>query len=91
VVREHRGTEGSQPPGRQVPTCDALAVPGVQRGRAQRHGEGRACNKSYGSFTIKTIEFDRTGMKKLDMTFEQHCEAKTAPAMRGSVRMGLKG
>lgn len=50
-------------------------------------GAARACNQDYGSFTITTMELDANGqVKAFEATFEQHCETRTAPALRGSVR-----
>jgi hypothetical protein len=48
-------------------------------------GNGRGCNQLTGDFIVHAIEFTRGGrLAKLDLIFEQHCEAKPA-AMRGRV------
>ncbi|MFF9031514.1 hypothetical protein [Streptomyces iakyrus] len=50
-------------------------------------GNGRGCNQLTGTFTISTVEFGPQGyVKKLDATFEQHCEGGTAAA-RGEVHI----
>ncbi|MDN0194009.1 hypothetical protein [Streptomyces sp. S.PNR 29] len=50
-------------------------------------GNGRGCNQLTGTFTIADVEFGPQGyVKKLDATFEQHCEGDT-PAARGEVHI----
>jgi hypothetical protein len=50
-------------------------------------GSGRGCNRLTGTFTISAVEFGPQGyVKKLDATFEQHCEG-AAPAARGEVHI----
>ncbi|MER5975209.1 DUF5110 domain-containing protein [Streptomyces sp. NPDC001857] len=50
-------------------------------------GNGRGCNTLTGEFTIFDVEFGPQGyVKKLDATFEQHCEGGTAAA-RGEVHI----
>jgi hypothetical protein len=50
-------------------------------------GNGRGCNQLTGTFTIADVEFGPQGyVKKLDATFEQHCEGGT-PAARGEVHI----
>ncbi|MFF4014038.1 hypothetical protein [Streptomyces sp. NPDC001843] len=81
-----------------APSGKALA-PGTYTG-ATRHpfngpnepgldlsGNGRGCNTLTGEFTISDVEFGPQGyVKKLDATFEQHCEGGTAAA-RGEVHI----
>lgn len=48
----------------------------------------RGCNVLYGWFDIKRISFRSDGtLRRLHMTFEQHCEGKRA-ALYGEVRVG---
>ncbi|MFI8232444.1 hypothetical protein ACIGDI_26750 [Streptomyces sp. NPDC085900] len=50
-------------------------------------GNGRGCNQLTGTFTISAVEFGPQGyVKKLDASFEQHCEGST-PATRGEVHI----
>ncbi|MFI5675741.1 hypothetical protein [Streptomyces cellulosae] len=50
-------------------------------------GNGRGCNTLTGNFTISAVEFGPHGyVKKLDATFEQHCEGGTTAA-RGEVHI----
>ncbi|MFJ8644635.1 hypothetical protein ACIRNI_00690 [Streptomyces sp. NPDC093546] len=50
-------------------------------------GEGRGCNTLTGSFTIGAVELGPNGyVKKLDATFEQHCEGDV-PAARGEIHI----
>jgi hypothetical protein len=50
-------------------------------------GNGRGCNTLTGQFTISDVEFGPQGyVKKLDATFEQHCEGGTTAA-RGEVHI----
>jgi hypothetical protein len=52
-------------------------------------GEGRGCNQIYGSFTVTTLRLDRQGdVQAVAVSFEQHCEGPSAPALRGNVRFG---
>ncbi|MPY52223.1 hypothetical protein [Streptomyces acidicola] len=81
-----------------APSGQALA-PGTYTG-ATRHpfneptepglslsGNGRGCNTLTGEFTISDVEFGPQGyVKKLDATFEQHCEGGTTAA-RGEVHI----
>ncbi|MBA2812371.1 hypothetical protein E0500_034885 [Streptomyces sp. KM273126] len=81
-----------------APSGQALA-PGTYTG-ATRHpfneptepglsldGNGRGCNTLTGEFTISAVEFGPQGyVKKLDATFEQHCEGGTSAA-RGEVHI----
>ncbi|MFJ8585112.1 hypothetical protein ACIRD2_10695 [Streptomyces sp. NPDC093595] len=85
-------------PGLAAPSGTSLA-PGTYTG-ATRHpfnegnqpglslgGNGRGCNTLTGSFTVSAVEFGPAGyVKKLDATFEQHCEGGTAAA-RGEVHI----
>jgi hypothetical protein len=53
------------------------------------YGEGRACNRSTGSFTIKQIAFDQQGrLVALQATFVQRCELADAGALRGTLAYG---
>lgn len=60
-----------------------------QAGRApglSMDGDGRGCNQSYGSFAVNQIAFDDAGAVTMaDVTFVQHCETPTAPALRGTL------
>jgi hypothetical protein len=48
------------------------------------YGDGRGCNQTYGSFVINQLGLDDAGgLRSLDLTFVQHCETSTAPALRG--------
>ncbi|MFI8165690.1 hypothetical protein ACIGAN_04925 [Streptomyces sp. NPDC085931] len=50
-------------------------------------GNGRGCNRLTGTFTVSAVEFGPQGyVKKLDASFEQHCEG-AAPAARGEVHI----
>ncbi len=50
-------------------------------------GNGRGCNTLTGEFTIADVEFGPQGyVKKLDATFEQHCEGGTT-ASRGEIHI----
>ena len=45
-------------------------------------GDGRGCNQSFDSFTIKQLTTTSAGViTALDATFTQHCELATAPAL----------
>lgn len=51
-------------------------------------GDGRGCNRIFGSFVILEIGFDLTGhLNRFAADFEQRCESLTAPPVRGSVRI----
>jgi hypothetical protein len=48
-------------------------------------GDGRACNATFGSFTVHDVEYGLHGyLESLHATFEQHCE-RAAPALHGEV------
>lgn len=51
-------------------------------------GEGRGCNKIWGSFTIDQIASDPSTGKVtlLDATFTQRCEKSSAPALNGFIK-----
>jgi hypothetical protein len=50
-------------------------------------GNGRGCNRLTGTFTVSAVEFGPQGyVRKLDATFEQHCEGGTSAA-RGEVHI----
>ncbi|MER6786022.1 hypothetical protein ABT330_15610 [Streptomyces sp. NPDC000658] len=50
-------------------------------------GNGRGCNTLTGEFTVADVEFGPQGyVRKLDATFEQHCEGGVAAA-RGEVHI----
>ncbi|MGW5616379.1 hypothetical protein [Streptomyces sp. NPDC003877] len=50
-------------------------------------GNGRGCNRLTGTFTVEAVEFGPQGyVRKLDATFEQHCEGGTSAA-RGEVHI----
>lgn len=49
-------------------------------------GEGRACNRSWGSFEIVDALFAADGtLQRFRATFEQRCERDTAPQLRGEI------
>jgi hypothetical protein len=76
-------------------TGDTLRVgtyPNAQRFADAEHpevdvyGNGRGCNRTSGSFTIREIVFNAEGaVTALWATFEQHCEG-LEPALRGTIR-----
>jgi hypothetical protein len=50
-------------------------------------GNGRGCNQDFGRFTIKAISSGPDGsITRLNATFTQTCESKTAPALTGFVK-----
>jgi len=52
-------------------------------------GDGRGCNNVYGSFAVTKLTVDQQGnVQRFEATFEQHCESRTAPALRGFIRIG---
>jgi hypothetical protein len=52
-------------------------------------GEGRGCNRVFGSFTVTQIAVDKQGnVQGFEASFEQHCESAAAPALHGYVRFG---
>jgi hypothetical protein len=52
------------------------------------YGNGRGCNQSTGTFTIREIVLGPFNyVHKLDATFEQHCEGDPDTAARGEVRI----
>jgi len=60
------------------------------RGRAglRISGEGRGCNTSTGTFTVKEIGWGSNNrVVRFKATFEQHCEGATA-ALRGEISVG---
>lgn len=49
-------------------------------------GDGRGCNETTGTVTIRDIRFDAEGsVSAVDASFVQHCEGQ-APALRGTLR-----
>ena len=46
-------------------------------------GEGRGCNELSGSFTVNEFTTDRSALRTLSISFEQHCE-HAAAALRGT-------
>jgi hypothetical protein len=49
-------------------------------------GNGRGCNQLFGEFTVHEAAYDEGGdLEKFSVTFEQHCESPTAPALFGSI------
>ncbi|MDQ6793416.1 MAG: hypothetical protein M3067_01095 [Chloroflexota bacterium] len=53
------------------------------------YGDGRGCNESTGSFTIKQIAFDQHGrLVALQATFVQRCEAPTTGDFHGTIAYG---
>src|SRR3954452_17921017 len=67
-----------------APPHHALRVQRYARARREpfngRHpgldlsGDGRGCNTLKGEFTIKRAKFDKRGVKRLTLSFVQHCE-----------------
>ncbi|HVQ87180.1 MAG TPA: hypothetical protein VMT88_03265 [Actinomycetes bacterium] len=51
-------------------------------------GDGRGCNKAFGEFTVRDIEFSGTDLTKLSLSFVQHCEFKNSPPIFGEVVFG---
>lgn len=51
-------------------------------------GDGRACDRVYGRFSVNQIETDpATGaVTLLDAGYTQHCDSATAPALTGTVK-----
>ena len=63
---------------------EASTVPGLSV-----FGDGAGCNNDYGTFTIKDIGADASGnLDRLWLTYEQHCESASAPALFGEIRIG---
>ncbi len=54
----------------------------------QFSGNGRGCSALIGSFTIHQLTVVDGAVKKLDATFEQHCEMRTE-AVRGRLLVGV--
>ncbi len=48
-------------------------------------GDGRGCNRSYGSFEVIQLERDADTTTSFRATFEQRCESRTAPLLWGEV------
>ncbi|MEY2423999.1 MAG: hypothetical protein QOI95_4066 [Acidimicrobiaceae bacterium] len=56
------------------------------------YGDGRGCNRVFGSFFINSIEANSTGqIVELDATFTQQCEASSAPPLNGVVKYQAPG
>ena len=76
----------------QVGTYENLVGPELrssQTGVLFVYGEGRACDRNFGSATIKQILFDQQGrLLALQATFVQHCESADAGAFRGTLTYG---
>jgi hypothetical protein len=71
-------TEGTYP--------DALRFADAGHPGLDVYGDGRGCNEVTGSFEILAIRLGDSGrVKRLDATFEQHCEGAT-PALHGELR-----
>jgi hypothetical protein len=50
-------------------------------------GDGRGCNQVYGGFTVTTMTLGSDGqLVAFAATFEQHCDSRTAPPLRGTIR-----
>lgn len=50
------------------------------------YGDGRGCNMSFDSFTIIQLVANKAGViSAVDVSFTQHCEQATAPALTGRV------
>ena len=52
-------------------------------------GDGRGCNKDFGTFTISQIGVSNGSLTSLRATFEQHCESQTAPALHGCIKLDM--
>jgi hypothetical protein len=51
-------------------------------------GEGRGCNRSWGSFIISDASFGPNGkLQRFHATFEQRCEQQSSPGLRGEIRV----
>jgi len=76
----------------EVGTYDNTAEPSARTYKTAGlmiYGEGRACNRSTGSFTIKEIAFDQQGrLVALQATFVQRCDIAGAGALRGTLAFG---
>ena len=49
-------------------------------------GDGRGCNMSFDIFTVIQMVANKDGVvSAVDVTFTQHCESATAPALTGRV------
>lgn len=54
-------------------------------------GDGRGCNRNFGSFNVDTIERDNNGdVFAFAATFHQTCESRTAPLLMGTVAVNAK-
>ena len=52
-------------------------------------GDGRGCNNVSGSFAVTKLTVDQTGnVQSFEARFEQYCESRGAPALRGFIRIG---
>jgi hypothetical protein len=52
------------------------------------YSDGRGCNMSFDSFTIIQLVANRAGIiSAVDVSFTQHCESATAPALTGRVEV----
>ena len=50
-------------------------------------GNGRSCNKIWGSFIVNQVGFNSAGkVTKLDASFTQSCESAKAPALTGTIK-----
>jgi hypothetical protein len=76
----------------EVGTYDNAVEPSARTGTTPGlmvYGEGRACNRSTGNFTIKQIAFDQQGrLVALQATFVQRCAVAGAGALRGTLAFG---
>jgi hypothetical protein len=90
---DHRGFRVELVPsgGKRLEPKTYLATgrPGADEGPWIRvSGEGRGCNRTYGRFTVLDVGYGPHGyLRRLHATFEQHCERRNAPALRGEVNL----
>ncbi|MEG2307263.1 MAG: hypothetical protein RSB94_07985 [Erysipelotrichaceae bacterium] len=47
-------------------------------------GDGRGCNQLEGWFIVDSVKYDNSGLQKIDLRFEQHCEGNV-PALYGKI------
>ncbi|WP_144395390.1 PKD domain-containing protein [Pleionea sediminis] len=48
-------------------------------------GDGRGCNRSYGSFEVSSMVWDGQSPVSFRATYEQHCESMSAPLLSGEI------
>ncbi|HET7402706.1 MAG TPA: DUF11 domain-containing protein, partial [Usitatibacter sp.] len=53
----------------------------------QAGAAGRSCSQVFGGFSVREVGFTNGAVDRLAVDFEQHCEAATAAALLGEVRL----